>query len=92
MKWLDPEMTSGPFICPECGSRESAAVALVETVFSEGDPWSGVLEEIQCAKCGSVVPAHLAERWNGISAEQAADEWKRDYRATAPKWGEGGKE
>ena len=73
------------FKCPECGSTESNESVLVETDFSKDDPWSGVLQRRRCAKCGFVIPAHLAELWAGISHEQAAEEWRKCYRDSAPK-------
>jgi len=47
--------------------------------------WSGILQQYECSKCHMTIPAHLAERWNGISYEQAVEEWQKRYRATAPK-------
>lgn len=79
----------GGFVCPECGGRESHEAAEVETVFKESDPWSGVLGICRCARCGAVVPAHLAELWDGVSAEEARKEWVERYWATQPDWGEG---
>jgi len=54
---------------------------MVSTVFAEGDAWSGVLERISCARCGFIIPAHLAQRWDDISVEQARREWSEIYRA-----------
>ena len=73
------------FFCPECGSREARQGIMIDLLFDATDPWSGVLQRYQCARCNMVIPAHLAERWNGISSEQAVKEWRRDYRSTAPK-------
>ncbi|HSU52916.1 MAG TPA: hypothetical protein VLT36_02515 [Candidatus Dormibacteraeota bacterium] len=73
------------FNCPECGSTKSSESALVETEFSESDIWSGVLQRHRCAKCGLVIPAHLAELWDGMSPQEAVEEWHNLYRATAPK-------
>lgn len=78
-------MSSQSFKCPECGSTESSESALVETEFSENDIWSGVLQRHRCAKCRFVIPAHLAELWDGISPEEAIEEWHKLYRASAPK-------
>jgi len=44
------------------------------------DPWNAVLQIIHCADCGRQVPAHLAERWNGLSMEDARREWRDVYR------------
>jgi len=53
--------TATRFKCPECGSTEPSESIFVETEFSENDIWSSVLQRHRCAKCGFVIPAHLAE-------------------------------
>jgi len=88
--WMVPEEMKNPmnpddFICPECGSREANEFVCVETLPSETDPWSAILQRCKCAKCGNIIPAHLAERWDGLSQEQAVREWKQVYRTTASK-------
>jgi hypothetical protein len=72
--------TVQPFICPECSSRESSIILNVETAHGDADPWTGVLQRIICAQCGSVIPAHVGERWNGMSIAAAQREWKKTYR------------
>ncbi len=68
------------FICPECGSREVAGRVHVTTVPNPRRPWSDVLERIECGKCHCIIPAHLGERWDGLSLEHAQREWKEIYR------------
>ena len=73
------------FKCPECGATKVCEFAFVETNFAESDPWNGVLQRCKCAQCGRIIPAHLAERWGGISYEDATTAWHTEFRATAPK-------
>jgi hypothetical protein len=79
-----PEENAG-FLCPECGSQDAAGVVLVSTVPSDDDPWSAVLERITCARCESVIPAHLAELWDGMLPEEAVKEWRDVYRNSMPR-------
>jgi len=72
------------FKCPERGSTELNEFPFVEPEFSEDDPWSGVLQRYKCASCKFTIPAHLAERWDGLSYDQAVQEWCQHYRSTAP--------
>jgi len=58
-------------------------MAMVSTLFDPEVPWSGILQRITCAQCHFVIPAHLAERWNGISVKQARQQWREVYRADA---------
>ena len=60
-------------------------VAMVQSFPDETDPWSGILQRIQCGSCHSVIPAHLGERWDEISVEEAKHEWQTVYRSTQPK-------
>jgi rubredoxin len=76
------DIEKGKFICPECGSKEADTMALISPIFVPGNPWSFVLQTITCVDCGSEVPAHLAERWNGMTKEQARSEWEDVYRPT----------
>lgn len=70
----------GEFVCPECGSTEAEEVLNVSTVFTIGDPWSAVLQRIACSSCQMVIPAHLGERWGGLSRADAEKEWHSRYR------------
>ena len=74
------------FICPECGSGKVARTIqrspppLLFGSQIETDPWLGVLEVIVCGGCGYHVPAHLGERWDGLTETTTEDEWQRVYR------------
>ena len=76
-------MAEKSFLCPECGSVEAGMELMVQTIPDEKDPWSSVLQIIECARCSFSIPAHLGERWNDRTAEAASEEWRRVYRATA---------
>ncbi len=43
-------------------------------------PWDFVFQLRFCGECGAVIPAHLAERWEGMTLEEAEEEWARLYR------------
>jgi hypothetical protein len=68
------------FICPECGGTEIRDIAMVSTDPRPEDPWSSVLQIYSCAKCKRKIPAHIGERWNNISLEEARAEWRGIYR------------
>ncbi|NQY26643.1 MAG: hypothetical protein HRT92_05640 [Piscirickettsiaceae bacterium] len=68
------------FLCPECGGEEPYIVTEVSTVYDPDDPVSAVLEWISCKQCHAEIPAHIAERWNNITIEQAQKEWRDTYR------------
>ena len=67
------------FICPECNSKDYKSTIYVSTIPDPNDPWSSVLQQIECAKCLKYIPAHIGERWNNISIEEAKNEWKSIY-------------
>ena len=71
-------MTS--FQCPECGSIKIKSQLYVSTVPDPDDPWSSVLQQLECEGCNSYIPAHLGERWNNISYEDAKKEWIKIYK------------
>ena len=71
-------MTS--FQCPECGSIKIKSQLYVSTVPDLDDPWSNVLQQLECAGCNSYIPAHLGERWDNISYEDAKKEWIKKYK------------
>ena len=77
------------FICPECGGEKVARTIhcspppLLFGSQIETDPWLGVLEVIVCDGCGYHVPAHLGERWDGLTETTAEEEWQRVYRDAA---------
>lgn len=74
------------FICPECGSKNADIATMISPNtpelpgYEDCKPWNGVLQTTQCAACDSTIPAHLAERWNGLSYEEAQQEWRDVYR------------
>jgi transposase-like protein len=65
----------GHFVCPECGSSE------IEPNPSRKSQKSvnGFRRRCTCAHCRSEIPVHLAERWGGISIEDARNEWRAVY-------------
>ena len=77
---MSPEQR-GPFVCPECGGTTPAVVAMVSTSPAAGpeDPWSHVLQIIECEQCRREIPAHLAERWENQSIEAAQREWREVF-------------
>ena len=80
MKSFDPNFTGEPFLCPECGGEEPYIVMEVSTVYDPDDPVSSVLEWISCKQCGVNIPAHIAERWDGLTTEKAKKEWLDIYK------------
>ena len=70
----------GAFICPECGSTNAGGDVLISTDYDPEEPWSEILRTITCGGCGREIPAHLGERWNGRSVEEARKEWREVYR------------
>jgi hypothetical protein len=79
-------MNEDDFICPECGSKESREQMMVSkeppTGKSKKDPWASVLQQMECASCKKIIPAHLGERWDNMTVEAAQKEWKELYRKT----------
>lgn len=73
-------MSEGSFICPECGHTESRETVYVSKTPSKNNPWSSVLQIMTCGKCWSRIPAHIGERWDGMTEEEAKIEWKTVYR------------
>ena len=78
------------FICPECGSQNDPDELFVskEPILGASDkknPWDSVLQQMECISCNMVIPAHLGERWNNISIEQAQQEWKTIYKKNNKK-------
>lgn len=68
------------FLCPERGSREADGHTMIEPIHDPADPWTSVFQTDDCATCGHEIPAHLGERWNGRSDEDAQREWREIYR------------
>jgi len=69
------------FLCPECGSEDITDVlqSCVSTVVSD-EPSSGVLQWDTCGQCHTRIPAHISERWDGLTIDQAKREWQEVYR------------
>ena len=64
----------GRFLCPECGSSQHNSLH---------DPQkheNGRGRRYTCTICQFEIPVHLAERWGGISFEDAKREWQEVYR------------
>ncbi|MGO1121021.1 hypothetical protein ACTL6U_20135 [Rhodovibrionaceae bacterium A322] len=64
------------FRCPHCGGRDSLGLEL-----RAGKNCQQQLH--RCADCLQAIPRHLAERWLGLSYEEARQQWKgvRDLAA-----------
>ena len=78
------------FVCPECSSQDEPNELFIskEPVLGASpkkDPWDSVLQQMECISCNMVIPAHLGERWNNISIEQAQQEWKTIYKKNNKK-------
>lgn len=69
----------GRFVCPECGSAEPET-SVDQAAQKHG---TGKRRGMTCAKCLFEIPIHLAERWGGISVEDAMKEWRDLYRDQA---------
>ena len=75
------------YICPQCGSKDCGLETLLDKEMNKKpkDPWDTVLQQIECTGCGSVIPLHLAERWDNLSIEDAKKEWKEKYKRNNQK-------
>lgn len=74
----DDEDEIKKFICPECNSKESGGEILISKEPSRSNnknPWSNVMQQMECHDCKMIIPSHLAERWDNLSIEQAKKEW-----------------
>ena len=70
----------GCFLCPECVGNTPDMAMQVSPAFDSDDPVSGILEWISCAECGAVIPAHIAERWDNLSIDEARKAWREIYQ------------
>ena len=83
---VPPDLTAQGFVCPQCGSSESSGIMFVspEPLSASNERtwslWSVVQQIRTCGQCGTAIPAHLAERWEGMTVEEAKEEWVRLYR------------
>ncbi len=66
----------GRFVCPERGSSQPEP----NTSGKDQQPGNGTWRRYTCAHCRFEIPVHLAERWGGISIEDARNEWLAVYR------------
>ncbi len=66
--------TKGQLLCPECGAQQFGLKN------GENSRHRGVRRGYICPECHFEIPAHLAERWGGISVEDAQSEWRQVYR------------
>ena len=73
------------FICPNCGSSVSTETTYISRDYCPDDPWSSILQTIKCALCSHTIPAHLGERWDNISMEEARKEWLELYKESSQK-------
>jgi len=73
------------FICPECGSEKESLIMMVETEPDDSNPWSMVLNRIECADCAQIIPAHLAQRHASMTCKEAREEWLNVYRGLNKK-------
>jgi hypothetical protein len=84
-----PDVTAQPFFCPNCRSRNCRGFAFVDPPWTFGvgrpsnSPWDYVLQRCFCGDCSATIPAHLAERWEGRTEEDAIHEWKNVFRDRA---------
>ena len=61
------------FKCPECGSTEVGSQLYVSpdpsSYHNVDDPWSHVLQQIECGNCNNCIPSHVIRlvlrRWSG---------------------------
>ena len=77
------------FICPNCGSTEPGYEEYVSKENPDSkdtNPWSSVLQIISCEQCHRKIPAHLAERWDNISIEDAKKEWIEKFKYYKKKY------
>jgi hypothetical protein len=82
-----------PFVCPHCKSsaKENPSGELSSMRIDPGssetsdDPWHEVFQVVRCPGCKYWIPAHLGNRWDGISLEEAQEEWKEVYFAGASR-------
>ena len=79
------------FICPECGSKEEPEELFISkgppsnSSSKNSGPWDSVLQQMKCVSCHMIIPAHLGQRWNDLSLEQALKQWKDLYKKNNKK-------
>ncbi len=73
---MKSSLFKGEFLCPECGSLHAEP----EPPQNAQQPGNRIRWRRTCASCQLEIPVHLAERWGGISVEDARKEWREVYR------------
>ena len=74
---------SGGFICPECGSDQYTKGAFVSKeppMTKSKNPWDSIAQTMKCSSCKRTIPAHLGERWDKITIDEAKKEWNDDFK------------
>ena len=77
---VPPDLTAQPFICPNCQSTNCSGLAFVDPAWTFGigspseSPWDFAFQLRFCGECGATIPAHLAERWEGMTVGEAEEE------------------
>ena len=56
-----------------------------DSTSKKSDPWDSVLNQMECVSCHMIIPAHLGERWDDLSLEQAQKQWKDLYKKNNKK-------
>jgi len=77
---MDTSKEDNSFICPNCGSNVSTGTIHISQDDCPDDPWSSILQVDNCALCRHTIPAHLGERWDNRSIEEARKEWLGVYK------------
>ena len=73
-------MDNDDFKCPNCECEE-----ILEQKFlsieepNDLNPWSSVTQVIKCDSCKKTIPAHLGERWDEITFEEARKEYFKKF-------------
>lgn len=77
---MNTSIKDNSFICPNCGGNVGGGTMHVSWDYNPDDPWLGILQVIQCVLCRHTIPAHLAERWDDMSVEEARNRWLEVYK------------
>jgi len=67
------------FLCPQCRGNVPGVATKASPIIKKDNQASHVLAWISCAECGSNIPAHIAERWENQSIDEARKEWRDTY-------------
>ncbi len=82
---IEPMEEEQEFICPECESKESGFGEMLSMYGptsnqANEDPWSSVLQQTECSSCNSIIPNHIAYRWENLNIEEAKEQWNKLYK------------